>query len=579
MNLKPAIKTPPATPTEREIRDQLERISSSAAFRPSDRLKHFITFVTSQVLQGKGDNLKEYAVGVQVFGRESSFDPRTDPVVRVQARRLRARLERYYNEEGQNDQIVIDLPKGGYAPVFRRRDVEFGGRSPAPASLQRNTVAVQPFVDLTPERALERLCAGLTREVIRRLTQVKGIKVAAAGLPQAAASAMLLEGSLHQASEGYRLTFTLVNATNGCYESCESMDVSCVDSFAVQDSIADRVAERLQHHLLASVAPQRPQTENLAARNLCKQGHYHLEQRTDESLERAAEFFERAVIEDAQYSLAHSGLSDAYSMLGSYGLRPSTSMVTMALSSAATAVMLDDRSAQARTSLAQAKARAHWNWLESELEFQRAIRLDPAYATSHHWYARCCLVPMGRLDEARDEVLLAHSLDPVSSIIAREVASIHYYRRDYEGALAHCDQAIELNPHFPHAYFILSLVQEKLGDFEEALAALLRGAQLAPKSPRMIASLGRAQAMAGRHEDAMRSLAELSELERTRFVSPWERAILYLAMKDRDKCFEQLSLAWQDRFFDLSLLAVDPRFDDVRDDPRFEKLLQVAGLR
>ena len=100
MNMKPALKTPPATPTAREIRDQVERIATSAAFRPSDRLKHFITFVTSQMLQGKGDNLKEYAVGVQVFGRESSFDPRTDPVVRVQARRLRARLERYYKEEG-----------------------------------------------------------------------------------------------------------------------------------------------------------------------------------------------------------------------------------------------------------------------------------------------------------------------------------------------------------------------------------------------------------------------------------------------------------------------------------------------
>ena len=221
-------------------------------------------------------------------------------------------------------------------------------------------------------------------------------------------------------------------------------------------------------------------------------------------------------------------------MLGSYGLRPSTSMVTMAMSSAATAVMLDDESAQARTSLAHAKARAHWNWLDAELDFQRAIRLDPGYATGHHWYARCCLVPLGRLDEARDEVLLAHSLDPVSSIIAREVASIHYYRRDFEGALAHCDQAIELNPHFPHAYFILSLVQEKLGDFDEALAALLRGAQLAPKSPRMIASLGRAQAMAGRREDALRSLAELDELARTRFVSPWERAILFLGMKDHD---------------------------------------------
>src|SRR6185436_3166403 len=189
-----------------------------------------------------------------------------------------------------------------------------------------------------------------------------------------------------------------------------------------------------------------------------------------------------------------------------------TSMVTMAMSSAATAVMLDDESAQTRTSLAHAKSRAHWNWMDADLEFQRAIKLDPNYATSHHWYARCCLVPLGRLDEAREEVLRAQSLDPVSSIIAREVASIHYYRRDFEHALGHCDQAIELNPHFPHAYFILSLVQEKLGDTEEALTALLRGAQLAPRSPRMIASLGRAQALAGRREDALKSLAELADL-------------------------------------------------------------------
>jgi serine/threonine-protein kinase len=253
-------------------------------------------------------------------------------------------------------------------------------------------------------------------------------------------------------------------------------------------------------------------------------------------------------------------------------------MVTTAMSNAATAVMLDPESAHARTSLAHAKARAHWNWLEAALEFQHAIRLDSTYATGHHWYARCCLVPLGRLDEARDEVLLAHSLDPVSSIIAREVASIHYYRRDYEGALAYCDQAIELNPHFPHAYFILSLVQEKLGDFDEALAALLRGAQLAPKSPRMIASLGRARAIAGRPEHAIAGLAELDELERTRHVSPWERAILFLGMKDYDHCFEQLGLALHDRFFDLSLLGVDPRFDDLRSDERFDRLLQKVGV-
>ena len=576
--MKTAVTPPVTAPTEREVREQLERITSSTAFRTSDRLKHFITFVSSQALQGKAGHLKEYAVGVHVFGRETAFDPRTDPVVRVQARRLRARLERYYHEEGQNDEIVVDLPKGGYAPVFRRRAIAAQPR-PSATTLQENTVAVHQILDHSDDQDLDRFCASLTRELVRRLASVKGLRVATAQITSGISPAMAIDGSITQANEGYRLTATLMNLTTGCYECCESVDFPAVDSFAIQDSVADAVVARFHESLMSSRAARQPQTENLTARNLCKQGLYHLEQRTDESLERAAELFERAVVEDAQYSLAHSGLSDAYSMLGSYGLRPSTLMVNMAMSSAATAVMLDGDSAEARTSLAQAKARAHWNWLDAELEFQRAIRLNPAYATGHHWYARCCLLPLGRLDEARDEVLLARSLDPVSSIIAREVASIHYYRRDFDAALAYCDQAIELNPHFPHAYFILSLVQEKLGDSEEALAALLRGAQLAPRSPRMIASLGRAQAMAGRRDDAARSLAALDALARTRFVSTWERAILFLGMRDYDRCFDELQLGLQDRFFDLTLLGVDARFDDVRDDPRFERLLSAVGIR
>lgn len=577
--MKPALKSAIAPLSEREVREQIERITSSTAFRTSDRLKHFLTFVSSQSLQGKGDNLKEYAVGVQVFGRETAFDPRTDPVVRVQARRLRARLERYYREEGENDGVVIDLPKGGYAPVFRRRQGTASPKPLGPPAPQDNTVTVSEIADLSTDRTLAGFCTGLTREIVRRLASVKGLRVASSHLPAGASPAMALEGCVSQADDGFRLTANLITLTTGCYECCVSIDIASVDSFAAQDAIADTLLARLEPFLTSSRTSRKVRTENPTARNLCKQALYHLEQRTDESLDRAAELFERAVVEDAQYSLAHSGLSDAYSMLGSYGLRPSTSMINMAMSSAATAVMLDGESAPARTSLAHAKARAYWNWLDAELDFQKAIRLDPAYATCHHWYARCCLLPLGRLDEARDEVLLAHSLDPVSSIIAREVASVHYYRRDFEAALAHCDQAIELNPHFPHAYFILSLVQEKLGDSEEALAALLRGSQLAPRSPRMIASLGRAQAMAGRRQDALKSLADLDELARTRFVSSWERAILYLGMKDYDRCFAELQLALADRFFDLTLLAVDARFDDVREDPRFERLLSAVGIR
>jgi serine/threonine-protein kinase len=212
--MKAALSTPLSAPAEREVRDQVERIVASATFRPADRLKHFISFVAGQVLQGKGDTLKEYAVGVQVFGRDSGFDPRTDPVVRVQARRLRDRLERYYNDEGQNDAILVDLPKGGYAPVFKRRDVPANPNLTSQDSPQRNTIAVPPIEDLTAERRLEPFCSSLSRELIRRLTQLKPLKVVSAFSPQVAAG-LTLEGAVQEAAEGLRLSVNLVNATTG----------------------------------------------------------------------------------------------------------------------------------------------------------------------------------------------------------------------------------------------------------------------------------------------------------------------------------------------------------------------------
>src|SRR5881227_909975 len=130
------------------IRQYLDRILASATFQQVDRLKRFISFIVSEAIAGRGDQLKEYVIGVQVFGKESSFDPRTDPIVRVQARRLRARLVRYYREQGLNDETVIELPKGGYAPVFKQRDTPvLIKRSVAAALVSRNTVAIVPFSD------------------------------------------------------------------------------------------------------------------------------------------------------------------------------------------------------------------------------------------------------------------------------------------------------------------------------------------------------------------------------------------------------------------------------------------------
>src|SRR5215471_981538 len=155
-----------SAPAEQEgdkpVEDQLQRIVGSATFQPVDRLKRFLTFIVNETLEGRRKELKEYVIGVQVFGKEDSFDPRTDPIVRVQARRLRAKLVRYYREEGRADEMIVELPKGGYAPVFKRRDTPvLVRRTIATALVSRNTVAVGLFADLSADRSLEYFCKGV----------------------------------------------------------------------------------------------------------------------------------------------------------------------------------------------------------------------------------------------------------------------------------------------------------------------------------------------------------------------------------------------------------------------------------
>src|SRR6266850_495919 len=162
----------PALPddSDKPIRDHLARVLGSATFQPVDRLKRFLAFIVTEAAAGRSDELKEYVVGVQVFGKESSFDPRTDPIVRVQARRLRARLSRYYRDEGQHDEMIIELPKGGYAPLFKRREGRLGTKPTLTTALaSRNTVAVLPFADHSQGGDLEYFCAGVTQELIHRL--------------------------------------------------------------------------------------------------------------------------------------------------------------------------------------------------------------------------------------------------------------------------------------------------------------------------------------------------------------------------------------------------------------------------
>jgi serine/threonine-protein kinase len=572
--------------TDEKVRQQLRRILASKAFRQADRLQSFLGFIVEEMLAGRSDKLKEFLIGVEVFGKGSSFDPRMDPLVRVQARRLRTRLARYYREEGQNDEIVIELPKGGYEPIFQRRETSVMKRSVSSALVSRNTILVQPFEDDSPNRELAYFCNGLKQEIIHALAKMDTVRVAASDHVRDASEssgqlnvAMIISGSVRKSRDALRITTNLIDSASNCYLWSESIDRDLENVFSVQEEIAQRIQQKLQAELSggSTRGAKRP-TENLAAHNLYLQGRYHLNQRTEQGLRKAVEFFDRAITEDPQHAPSYSGLADACGLLAHYGVLAPAEICTKAASNAAWAVLLDEESAEAHTSLAHVKSTQDWDWAGAEREFQRAINLNPRYASAHHWYAMSCLVPLARLDEAMEELLRAQALDPVSSIIAREIAVTHYYKREFDLALEQCDHTIEQNPHFSAAYWTLGLVQDEREDFEEAIAAFQRAIQLSPPSPRILGSLGRTFARSGKPRQAHRILDELGELAKKRYVSPFELATIYFALNQLDHGFQWLTKAYQDRCFELVAIKVDPKFDAIATDPRFGALFSKLGL-
>src|SRR5262245_36005733 len=184
----PRVEPPDAgTSAQQPATEQLQRILRSETFHKSDRLKRFLMFIVREAAAGRGAQLKEYVIGVQVFRKEDSFDPRTDPIVRVQARRLRAKLVRYYREEGRADPILIELPKGRYAPSIKHRDDTVPSRrSVSTALFNRNTIVVLPFVDHNPGGSADGIATGIREEVVHRLTRVPGLRILATSATGAA---------------------------------------------------------------------------------------------------------------------------------------------------------------------------------------------------------------------------------------------------------------------------------------------------------------------------------------------------------------------------------------------------------
>ena len=567
------------------IRRQLEKIAAHGLFARSERMVRFLRLAVERTLEGKADELKEYLIGVEVFDRPSSYDPRVDPIVRVEARRLRSKLKAYYAGDGNNDPVRIEFRTGGYAPQIRML-----GDGRAASRPDIHTIAVLPFANLSASAENDYFSDGLTEELIHALTRLRGMRVVAwnsaaqlRGVEQDMQEvrrqlqvANVLTGSVRIAGPSLRVRAQLIDIATGVYLWSETFDRPMQDVFAIQEEIARNIVRTLRLQLSSGAEAAllaRPHT-SVSSYDYYLKGRYHLHRRTPDDLARGLQYFEAAVAVDPDSALAHAGLADAYVLLVDYGLLHPTKGVPKVRAAATRAIELDPTLADAYPSLAV--IRAHWDreWQDAEDLYRKAIGLNPGCATAHHWLATDFLAVVGRLDEGELELEIALQLDPLSSIIHEGRASFSIWRRQYDEAVRRYCEIREFDPTFYKAYTGLGRVYALQGKYTDALAMLEKGRALAGDVPNILGAMGEIFALSGDTASARGILAELTARALDSYVPSTCFARVHSGLGEVERALDWLEKGCDQRELPMAMLKVHPVYDPLRDEPRFRAVVE-----
>ncbi len=581
--------TPATSLDPSAIRLHLQRVLASPDFVHAERMRRFLQLSVDESLAGRSAQLKEYTIGVSVFDRPTSFDPGSDPIVRVEARRLRSKLDRYYTGEGRADRLIIELPKGRYAAQFRRRD----DAGAAPGVQNANTIAVLPFQNLSPSPDGRFFSDGLTWELIHQLTRVRGLSVVAwnsveqvreSTNPVAIAARLkagsVLTGSVRQAEERLRIIAQLIDGTTGVYLWSETYDRELKDIFAIEDDIARAIVSRFEAQLAGGGYAAAPAPHhNLAAYQLYLNGRAHSNQRTREGLLRSVECFRRATEIDSNFALAYAGLAEAHALMADYGAGYPHEVVPVAKRSALRALAIDPSLGEAHCSLAYLAGLYEWKWEESEQHYLRALELNPGYATAHHWFATDLLGVMCRFDEALEEVEIARRLDPLSGIINEGRGYLLMLARRYEDSLEHFRNMAAADPSFHKFYTSLGRTLIQMGRYDEAIEQLEKGGRLAGGDvPTIMSAAGQAYALKGNRAEATRLLKALEDLERTRYIPSTCFVIVNIGLGEYDRAIARLERGVERHELSMCHLLSHPVYDPLRNRPEFNRMLQQLGL-
>jgi TolB-like protein/Flp pilus assembly protein TadD len=486
----------------------------------------------------------------------------------------------------------VGLPPSGLtrrlvAPFSRL----FRPRSQVPRNI--GSLAVLPLENLSSDPSQDYFADGMTDELISALAQISALRVisrtsvmtykhARKLLPAIARELnveAVVEGSVLRFGDRVRITAQLIEVPVERHLWARSFEGDVRDTLALQKSVARAIAEQVRAKLTEQeqAALENANPVNPVAYEAYLKGRYFLNKRTGEGLKRAIEYLSQAIETDPTYAPAFSGLADAYALSGDwkYGVLSPHDAFVQAEAAATKALALDEGLGEAHASLGFALDLYAWNWAAAETEYKRAIQLKPGYPTAHQWYSWHLLM-MGRHREGILELRKAESLDPLSLIIAADIADALCVAHRYDEAVEQSRKILEMDANFAVAHYELGQALAQKHRHDEAIAEFQRAIELSGHSGAFDSNLGYAYAVSGRTKDAVNILNELEAAHDENPSADADIALIHVGLGDRDRAMTALSRAYDARFKASILLR--PAFDPLRSDSRFQDLLHRMGL-
>lgn len=453
------------------------------------------------------------------------------------------------------------------------------------------SIAVLPFTSSGAEAAGNYLGVGIADAIATRLNTLKDLKVIPPNLIQSpkqtardpfsvaeeAEVEWVLTGMIRRSNDKLRVTTQLASVSDRRQIWSEKFDGQLSEVFGIEDAIAERVAEELELIVRGEgkkLAAPRPTISPEAYEDYLM-GRMYWYRREPKALRNGLDYFRRAIEKDPDFTLAHVGVADSYLILGSFGSEeiPPREAMPLAEDAVTRALALDENSAEAYATLASIKALFHWTWRESEAAFKRSLGLNPHQAMTRCWYAQT-LAAAGEFERSISEVEGARRIKPTSLIVNATAARVLYHARRYDDAAEQARKTIHMEENFLLGHIFLALAYKQKGELALAVEELKAAGRISENNPATMAELGHTYAVSGDQRKAKAVLRDLMLLRKQRYVSSYTVAKIHSGLGQIDTMFDFLEEAYAQRTGWMIFLHVDPIFNVVASDPRFENLVR-----